>query len=44
MIVAWVSTRKLEAIADARDIAANYAKRWQVDEGFRIIKWKRIDI
>lgn len=39
-----LTTRKVETVAGALDIAARYARRWQIEEVFRSMKRKGFDI
>ena len=39
-----LTTRKVETVADALDIAARYARRWQIEEVFRSMTRKGVDI
>lgn len=39
-----LTTRAVETVADALDVAARYAKRWKIEELFRTMKRKGFDI
>jgi len=39
-----LTTRPVETVADALDVAAAYARRWKIEELFRVMKRKGFDI
>ena len=39
-----LTTREVETVADALDVAAAYARRWKIEELFRVMKRKGFDI